>query len=292
MAKIDSFLKLVTEQQASDLHFCSGSVPTIRYGGDLIQLPFRELGELETIRFLMEIIDDKSREKLEKEKELDFVYKIDGVGRFRANYHWHIDGIGAVFRIIPNEIPTIDKMGLPKIFRQIIQISNGLILVTGPTGAGKTTTLAGLVNEVNITQRRHVITIEDPIEFLHKPIKSLITHRQVGMHAETFNSALRSALRESPDVLVIGEMRDPESVELALRAAETGCLVLGTLHTDSAGKAINRIIDALPDRSQDQVRATLSVLLRAVISQRLVKRASGEGRIAAVEVTLCEETTT
>ncbi len=284
MARIDSFLRLVTEQHASDLHFSAGSVPTIRFAGDLIPLPFRVLGESEAHRFLMEILNDEQRARFATGEELDFVHTLDGVGRFRTNYYNHVDGIGAVFRIIPDNVATIDELGLPDSLHHLTKLPNGLVLITGPTGAGKTTTLAALINEINQNYHKHIITIEDPVEFVHTQSKSIITQRQVGKHAESFASALRSALRESPDVVVVGEMRDLSTINLALQAAETGVLVFGTLHTDSAPKAIDRIVDALPEGSRDQARGLLSVLLRAVVSQVLVKRANGEGRVAAFEI--------
>ena len=261
-------------------------MPTIRYAGDLLPLPFRELGEAETNRFLMEILTEEQRIQFTSEQELDFVYTIEGVGRFRTNFYNHVNGLGAVFRIIPKEVPTIEELFLPDVLHDLVNLHNGLVLITGPTGAGKTTTLAAIISQINKTKRRHIITIEDPIEFIHEPVKSVITQRQVGKHAESFSSALRSALRESPDVIVVGEMRDLETIHLALQAAETGVLVFGTLHTDSAPKAIDRVIDALPEGSRDQARGLLSVLLRGVVSQVLVKRANGEGRIAAFEVLL------
>ena len=286
MARLDSFLELVTQQQASDLHFCAGAIPTIRHDGDLIQLPFRVLSESETKRFLLEILTDDQKKRYGNNEDLDFVYHLEGVGRFRANYFRQARGPGAVFRIIPNEIPTLDSLGLPPALKRLCDWKNGLILVSGPTGAGKTTTLAAMVGEIIKTQRRHVITIEDPIEFIHNTNRSVVTQRQVGVHVESFAGALRSSLRESPDVVVVGEMRDLETIQLALAAAETGVLVFGTLHTNSAASAINRIIDATPDESHEQVRGILSVLLRGVVAQHLLKRATGEGRIAAIEVLL------
>ena len=286
MARLDSFLELVTQQQASDLHFCAGAVPTIRHDGDLVQLPFRVLSESETKRFLLEILSDDQKKRYAANEDIDFVYHLEGVGRFRANYFRQARGPGAVFRIIPNEIPTLDSLGLPPALNRLCEWKNGLILVSGPTGAGKTTTLAAMVGEILKTQRRHVITIEDPIEFIHETNKSVVTQRQVGVHVDSFASALRSSLRESPDVVVVGEMRDLETIQLALAAAETGVLVFGTLHTNSAASAINRIVDATPDESHEQVRGILSVLLRGVVAQHLIKRATGEGRIAAIEVLL------
>jgi len=286
MARIDSFLRLVAEQGASDLHFHAGNVPIIRHEGELMPLPFRVLSEVETSRFLLELLGEEQRAEFEETQEADLVYSIEGVARFRVNIFVQSQGLGAVFRVIPNKVPTFDELNLPPAARKLTQLSNGLVLVTGPTGSGKSTTLAAMVDEINKTSQRHVISIEDPIEFLHKSIKAAITQRQVGKHAESFSSALRSALRESPDVLVVGEMRDLETIHLAISAAETGVLVIGTLHSNSASKAIDRIIDVIPEESRDQVRSTLSVLMRGVISQHLAKHASGEGRVAAMEVLL------
>jgi twitching motility protein PilT len=286
MARIDSFLRLVADQGASDLHFHAGNVPIIRHEGELMPLPFRSLSEVETGRFLLEIMSDDQRGDFEKNQESDFVYAIEGLARFRVNVFIQSQGLGAVFRVIPNQLPTLDKLGMPLAVRRLTKLNNGLVLVTGPTGSGKTTTLSAMVDEINKTSERHVISIEDPIEFLHKPIKGVITQRQVGQHAESFSGALRSALRESPDVLVVGEMRDLETISLAITAAETGVLVIGTLHANSAAKAIDRIIDVIPEESRDQVRSTLSVLLRGVVSQQLAKHASGEGRVAVLEILL------
>jgi len=284
--RIDSFLRLVAEQGASDLHFHAGNVPIIRHEGELMPLPFRILSEVETGRFLLELLGEEQRAQFEKTREADLVYSIEGVARFRVNIFVQSHGLGAVFRVIPNKVPTLDELNLPLALRRLTQLTNGLVLVTGPTGSGKSTTLAAMVDEINKTSQRHVISIEDPIEFLHKPIKGAITQRQVGKHAESFSSALRSALRESPDVLVVGEMRDLETIQLAISAAETGVLVIGTLHSNSAPKAIDRIIDVIPEESRDQVRSTLSVLLRGVVSQHLAKHATGEGRVAVMEVLL------
>ena len=286
MARIDSFLRLVSEQQASDLHFHSGKKPIIRHDNDLMRLPFRVLSNDETRRFLYEVMTPEQIAHFEEEQEIDFVYLIEGVGRFRTSIFVQRDGLGAVFRVIPNRLPTIEELQLPVVLKKLARLNNGLVLITGPTGSGKTTTLAALVHEINRTSSRHLITIEDPIEFLHDPINSVITHRQVGKHTESFPEALRSALRESPDVVVVGEMRDLATISLALNAAETGVLVFGTLHTSSAPKAVNRIIDALPEHSREQMRGVLSVLLRAVISQQLCKRQTGEGRVAVLEILL------
>ena len=286
MARIDSFLRLVAEQSASDLHFHSGTVPLIRHDGDLVPLPFRPLTEAETRRFLLEILSPEQRKTLDREQELDFAYAIEGVARFRGNVFTQARGMGAVFRIIPNRIPTLDELGFPSTLKKLAESSNGLVLVTGPTGSGKTTTLAAIISHINQTSKRHIITIEDPIEFIHKPSQSVVTQRQVGIHTEAFAAALRSALRESPDVIVVGEMRDLETVNLALSAAETGVLVFGTLHTNSAAKAVDRIVDISPEESRDQVRGVISTLVKGVVAQHLVKRASGEGRIAVLEILL------
>ena len=286
MPRMDSFLRLVAQQGASDLHFHAGNVPIIRHEGELMGLPFRQLSEVETSRFLLEIMTPEQRAEFEQNQEADFVYAIEGVARFRANVFVQSQGLGAVFRVIPNKLPTMEELGLPQSVKRLTMLNNGLVLVTGPTGSGKTTTLSAMVDEINKTSERHVISIEDPIEFLHRPIKGVITQRQVGKHADSFAGALRSALRESPDVLVVGEMRDLETINLAISAAETGVLVIGTLHSNSATKAIDRIIDVIPEESRDQVRSTLSVLLRGVISQHLAKHASGEGRVAVLEILL------
>jgi twitching motility protein PilT len=284
MARIDTFLRIVAEQQASDLHFHSGNVPVIRHDGDLIDLPFRKLSEQEAQRFLYEILSDEQKRRLEEERQIDLLYVLPGVGRFRANIFSQRHGLGGAFRIIPDQPPLLEDLGFPPAIRRVMRVPNGLVIVTGPTGCGKTTTLAAMVHEINRTSERHIITIEDPVEFVHEPIKSVITQREVGVHVESFAAGLRSALRETPDVLVVGEMRDRETVQLALSAAETGVLVFGTLHTNSAAGAVDRIIDAVPEDSRDQTRSVLSVLLRAVISQHLVKRATGEGRVAAAEI--------
>ncbi len=284
MARIDSFLRLVLDQSASDLHFHAGNPPIIRYNKDLIPLPFRTLSEDETRRFLLETMTEEQIDVFEQDQQIDYAYQIEGYGRFRVNVFQKLHGIGAVFRVIPDHVPTIDELGLPSVVRSLADLGSGLVLVTGPTGSGKTTTLAAIVNEINAKQRRHIITIEDPIEYVHHDQLSVVTQRQIGDHAATFPSALRSALRESPDVIVVGELRDAESVALALSAAETGVLVFGTLHTNSAGKAIDRLIDVSEDDVQAQVRAVVAVLLRTVVAQQLCRRAHEDRLIAACEV--------
>jgi twitching motility protein PilT len=286
MARLDSFLRLVSEQQASDLHFHAGGVPMIRHDGDLMALPFRSLTDLEARRFLMEILTPDQKSTLEREQQVDFLYALPEVGRFRASVFKQCRGMGAVFRVIRNHIPSLEELRLPATLARLVELKNGLVIVTGPTGAGKSTTLAAMLREINATQQRHIITIEDPVEYVHEPVMSAITHREIGAHTTSFSAGLRAALRESPDVLVLGEMRDLETVQLALQAAETGVLVLGTLHTSSAAKAIDRILDVIPDETREQARGTLSLVLRAVIAQRLAKLASGDGRIAVLEMLL------
>lgn len=286
MARIHSFLQLVVEQGASDLHFHAGNKPMIRFRGDLIALPFRQLTRTESERFLLEMMTPEQREQFHAMEELDFIYELPGVGRFRANVFQQNHGPSAVFRVVPFRIPTLEELAFPESIRQLTTLTNGLVLVTGPTGCGKSTTLAAMVHEINRTSRRHIITVEEPIEFLHQPIYSTITHREIGKHTQTFAQALRSALRESPDVIVVGEMRDAETIALALSAAETGVLVLATLHTNSASKAVNRIVDSSPPESREHIQGMLSFLLKGVIAQRLCKRADGEGRIALLEILL------
>ncbi len=286
MARLHSFFRLVVEQQVSDLHLHAGYPPTIRYNGDLLALPFRTLSENEVERLISEILTEEQREALDETAELDLLYDLPGVARFRGNVFVQSDGLGAVFRVIPCKVPSLDELMLPAAVRRFAELRSGLVLVTGPTGSGKSTTLAALIHEINRTSHRHVITIEDPVEFLHTPIRSAITQRQVGKHTESFAAALRSALREAPDVVVLGEMRDGETIGLALSAAETGVLVFGTLHTSSAAKAVERVCNALPPESRDQARGLLSVVLKGVVAQNLCKTTRGEERVAVMEIML------
>lgn len=284
--RINSFLRLVVEQNASDLHLRAGHVPIVRHCGDLHKLAFRQLSQEETFRLLEEVITPEQQAALVQAQEIDFAYELEGVARFRAHAFVHAGGIGAVFRVIPGAVPRLDSLGLPKAIARLALETKGLILVTGPTGSGKSTTMAALVREMNETSSRHIITLEDPIEFIHENEQSFITQRQIGLHAESFAAAMRSALREAPDVLVVGEMRDLETMSLALSAAETGVLVVATLHTRSTARAIDRIVDTFDDDVRDQVRSTLSVVLRGAIAQHLCRSRSGETRQAAVEILL------
>lgn len=284
MARIDSFLRVAVDQRGSDLHLHAGKAPTVRLDGELIPLPFRTLTDLEARRFLYEILDPVRRAQLESRKQLDLVHTVPGVGRFRVNAFFQRDGLSAVFRVVPDRVPQLDDLLLPPSVRELSRLPNGLVLVTGPTGSGKTTTMAAMIHEINRTSPRHIITLEDPVEFIHRRMMAAITQREVGRDVESFATGLKSALREAPDVLMVGELRDPETVSLALQAAETGVLVLGTLHTRSAAAAPERILDSVPEGSREQARSVLSVLLRGVIAQRLCRRAWGEGRIAALEI--------
>jgi twitching motility protein PilT len=284
MARIDSFFRLVSEQKASDLHLHAGAPPVIRFDGDLLPLPFRTLTEAEMRKLLDEMLTPEQHELLDAQGQVDLIYGLPGVGRFRGNVFTQTKGWSAVFRVIPAEPPALAALDLPPSIANFARLQNGLVIVTGPTGSGKSTTLAALVREINERSARHIITIEDPIEYVHTPRQSRVTQRQVSRHVATFASGLRSSLRESPDVLVIGEMRDAETVQLALSAAETGVLVFGTLHTNSAARAVDRILDTLPEEVREHARGVLSVLLRGVVSQRLLKASSGEGRAAMTEV--------
>ena len=287
MARIDSFLHLVLEQRASDLHLRAGYTPYVRYVGELHPLPFRVLSQEEAMRLLSEIMTPEQKATFAAQQEVDFAYALpSGGGRFRAHVFSHSGGAGAVFRVIPSKVPSIDELGLPPILKSLAHEANGLVLVTGPTGSGKTTTLAAIINEINSTMRKHVITIEDPIEFVHEPNMSIVTQRQVGVHAESFAGALRSALREAPDVIVVGEMRDFETVQLALSAAETGALVFGTLHTRNIARAIDRILDVCSVDSVEHIRNTLAVVLKAVVAQYLCRHKAGDSLVAAIELLL------
>lgn len=286
MARLDTFLRIAADQKASDLHFHGGKVPQVRHNGELATMPYRVLSAAQVRAFIDEILTKEQQAELEHESQVDFAYALDDVGRFRGSVCHQSGGLSAVFRIIPNDIPLLQDLHLPAAVAGFTRHSNGLVLVTGPTGSGKTTTLASMVDLINRTSKRHIITVEDPIEFVHVPKEGLITQREVGIHVKSFAAALRSALREAPDVLVVGEMRDFETISLALTAAEAGVLVFATLHTGSAAKALDRMMGAAPADHQEQVREVLSILLRGVLSQRLCRLADGRGRVAAPEILL------
>ncbi len=284
MAKIDALLKLMIEHQASDLHVTSGSPPLLRIHGELERIAYHELTEEEVKLLVYEIIEEAGIKRLESGFDVDFAYEIAGVARYRVNAYFKYGGLGAVFRMIPHEIMTFSELGLPPAVRTLARLRKGLVIVTGPTGCGKTTTLAAIIDLLNKERKAHIITLEDPLEFIHENQTCLIMQRQVGVHVESFASGLRAALREDPNVIMVGEMRDLETIALAITAAEVGLLVLGTLHTSSAAKTVDRIIDVFPKDQQDQIRTMLSESLKGVIAQQLLKRADGQGRIAALEI--------
>lgn len=284
MARIDEILKQMMEREASDLHLTSGSAPYLRVHGDMVKLNYKDLTPEVCQALLFEILSAPQRESFLETWDLDCSYSLKGVGRFRVNVFRQRHGVGAVFRIIPESIKTVQELGLPANIINLLDVSEGLILVTGPTGSGKSTTLASLIHSINTSRRAHIITIEDPIEFVHHNKNSLINQREVSSHTKSFHQALRAALREDPDVILVGEMRDLETISLAITAAETGHLVLATLHTNSATKTVDRIIDVFPESQQSQIRVMLSESLRGVVAQSLTKRADGNGRVAVVEM--------
>lgn len=284
MAKLDELLTFAKQKNASDLHLTSGSAPYLRIHGQMVRLNYRDVSQEICHGLIFEILTENQKEQFIETRDLDFSYTLEGVGRFRVNVFMQRNGIGAAFRHIAEKILSVEELGLPEQLIDLIDVTEGLILVTGPTGSGKSTTLAALIHEINMNQRSHIITIEDPIEFVHPNNQSLINQREVGNHTESFHSALRAALREDPDIILVGEMRDLETISLAITAAETGHLVLGTLHTNSATKTVDRIIDVFPESQQAQIRTMLSESLRGVAAQALLPRADGEGRVPVVEI--------
>jgi len=284
--RIDTFLELVVKQGGSDLHLVSGNPPRMRIFGDIYPVRFRTLSADDTRELLYEIMPPRARETLEASGNVDFAHVVPELARFRVNVFHHIDGIGAVFRIIEGEVKTLEDLQLPPVLANLSRQRKGLLLVTGPTGSGKTTTLAAIVDRINRDRKGHIITIEDPVEYIHDPLGCLISQREVGTHTESFADALRSALREDPDVILVGEMRDLETIHLAVTAAEMGVLVLGTLHTSNAMSTVDRIINAFPPGEEPFIRAALSTSLCGIVSQQLVRRADAKGRVAAVEVLL------
>jgi len=286
MARIDALFKMMKEQGASDLHLSTGNPPIFRLHGEIVRLNFKPLTNDELKAILFEILTEKQKAHFEEKKDLDFAYAVEGLARFRGNYMVQHRGVGAVFRIIPSKILSADDLKLPDGVRKMTNFKKGLVLVTGPTGSGKSTTLAAMIDLINATRKEHILTLEDPLEFIHENKESLINQRQIGDHTESFTSALRAALREDPDIILVGEMRDLETISLAMSAAETGHLVFGTLHTNTAAKTIDRIIDVFPTDQQEQVRAMLSESLKGVVCQQLLKTADGKGRVAGLEIML------
>jgi twitching motility protein PilT len=284
MARIDAFFKLMNEQKASDLHLISGQQPVLRIRGDLERVKYKVLDDNDLRAMLYEITAEEKIKIFEETGDLDFAYEIQGLARYRANYFMQRNGIGAVFREIPSEILTVEQLELPNVINRLAMLPRGLVLVTGPTGSGKSTTLAAIIDEVNRKRKDHVITVEDPIEFVHSSKNCVINHREVNTHTRSFAAALRAALREDPDVILVGEMRDLETIRLAIEAANTGHLVFSTLHTSSAPKTVDRVIEVFPEGEQAQIRSTLADSLRAVLSQALFKRIDIKARIAVVEI--------
>ncbi len=284
MAKIDGLFKLMKQQGASDLHISSGALPILRQHGDIEKLNYPPLTNDQAKAILFEILNEEQRTQFEMTHDLDFAYELPGIARFRGNILETYRGIAGVFRIIPSKILSADELNLPPGIRKLGHLKKGLVLVTGPTGSGKSTTLAAMIDLINSTRREHILTLEDPLEFIHENKMSLLNQRQIGQHTLSFAAALKGALREDPDVILVGEMRDLETISLAMTAAETGHLVYGTLHTNSAPKTIDRIIDAFPKDAQEQVRTMLGESLKGVICQQLMKTADGKGRIAAHEI--------
>ena len=284
MAQIDAFFKLMNDQGASDLHLASGQQPILRVRGDLERVKYKTLDNDSLKAMLYEITPEHKIKVFEETGDVDFAYEIPGLARYRANFFRQKNGVAAVFREIPDKILTCEQLGLPTVIRQLATLPRGLVLVTGPTGSGKSTTLAAIINEANNTRKDHIITVEDPIEFVHVSQKAVVNHREVGIHTRSFSAALKGALREDPDIILVGEMRDLETISLAIEASSTGHLVFGTLHTSSAAKTVDRVIDVFPTEQQEQVRSTLSDGLRAVVCQCLFRRRDIPGRVAALEI--------
>ncbi len=277
-------LRETVEREATDLHIAPGAPPIFRINQRLVRSPYKVMGPEDTRKLVFEVLNDAQRARLERERELDFAISVEGLSRFRANAFYQRSTISASIRRIPFRIPSMAELGLPPIVEQLTQKSRGLILVTGPTGSGKSTTLASMIDRINQERACHIITIEDPIEYLHKNKKALIAQREVEVDTRSFATAIRSALRQDPDVIMVGEMRDLETIAAALTAAETGHLVLATLHTDSAVESINRIIDVFPPHQQKQVRVQLASTLEAVLSQRLLPGRAYRKLVLAIEV--------
>jgi twitching motility protein PilT len=283
LAKLDSFLQYLVQNEGSDLHLSCGDAPVVRVHGHVQRVKYAALTPATLEALLFEILTPEQKARYEEVHDLDFAYEVPGLARFRGNLFVQHRGPGAVFRVIPSRIPTADELKLPQAIREFTRLNRGLVLVTGPTGSGKSTTLASMIDLINETRNEHILTIEDPIEFVHPIKRALVNQREVGPHTRSFTTALRAALREDPDVILVGEMRDPETISLALTAAETGHLVFGTLHTNSAHKTVDRIIDSFPADQQEQVRAMLSESLRGVVAQQLLRK-KGKGRVAAHEI--------
>jgi twitching motility protein PilT len=284
MAQIDAFFTMMNDIGASDLHLSSGSQPIIRLHGALQRVKFKVLEHEELKKLLYEITPEPKIKEFEELGDVDFAYAVPGVSRYRVNFYLQSRGVAAAFRTIPEKVLSLEDLKMPPILKEFCKLPKGLVLVTGPTGSGKSTTLAAMVDFINTQRQEHILTIEDPIEFLHQPKNCLINQREVGRDTRTFTSALRGALREDPDVILVGEMRDLETIRLALEAAETGHLVFSTLHTISAAKTVDRIIEVFPGDQQEQIRSALSESLRGIVAQTLFRRVDKPGRSAALEI--------
>ena len=269
---------------ASDLHLTAGQQPALRLHGDIERIKYDKLTNDKLRGMLYEITSQEKVKEFEETGDVDFGYEIPGLARYRANYFMQKNGIAAVFREIPSNILTAEELGLPAVISKLADLPRGLVLVTGPTGSGKSTTLAAIIDQANRNRKDHIITVEDPIEFVHKSQKCIVNHREVGTHTKTFSSALRGALREDPDIILVGELRDLETISLAVEAASTGHLVFGTLHTSSAHKTVDRLVEVFPSSEQAQIRSTLADGLRAIVAQVLFKRIDTKGRCAALEI--------
>jgi twitching motility protein PilT len=287
VAELDKLLRTLKEKKGSDLHLAAGRAPRLRVHGEVVDVEgWPALDDAALRRLLQPIASQRHWAEFERTHDLDFAYGLEGVARFRANYFVQQNGAGAVFRIIPENIVTAEQLGLPPAIQKLTELRQGLCVITGPTGSGKSTTLAAIIDKINREHARHIVTIEDPVEFVHQNQQSVMSHREVGEHSQGFAPALRAAVRQDADVVLVGEMRDRETIALAITAAEMGMLVFGTLHTNSAAKTIDRIIDAFPASEQPQVRISLSESLAAVVAQLLLPTADGKGRIAVHEILL------
>jgi len=288
MAKIDDLFKMMADHGASDLHLIAGQTPIMRISGELERVGGQGvLNHEELKQLLYEITPSTKKEHFELTGDVDFGYEIHGLARFRANLFNQKYGCGAVFRKIPNQVLTAEELGLPPILTKTAMLKKGLVLVTGPTGSGKSTTLAAMIDYANKNRKDHILTVEDPIEFVHQSQGCIVNHREIGVHTQSFGAALRGALREDPDIILVGEMRDLETIRLAVEAAATGHLVFGTLHTENAAKTVDRVVEVFPHQEQAQIRNTLSTALRVVVAQNLFKRIDQKGRCAALEILVC-----
>ena len=284
MPKLDALFREMVQRNASDLHLAVGLPVKMRIHGHLEPVRSEDLTATDAADLLQELVTPEQWGRFMAEHDLDFAYQVPEVVRLRANFFVHQGGLGAIFRVIPTKILSCDDLNLPEVVVSLAELRSGMVLVTGPTGSGKSTTLAAMIDHINGKSPRHIITIEEPVEFIHADKQSVVLQREVGMNSSSFAGALRAAVREDPDVIMVGEMRDRETVSLALRAAEMGFMILGTLHTNSAAKTLDRIIDIFPAAEQDSARISLAASLRGVVSQQLLRRVSGKGRVAAFEI--------